>query len=185
VASSRRRYNELVQALGRGGFRLTPQREAVLRVLADTSQHPSAEQLYEQARQRCRSTSRATVYNTMSMLKQLGEIEDLEFGGLGRRYGARSPGLQAHLICTRCRRIDDYDSPELREVLAATAVASGYRSPVHRVDLYGECPGCQVPADRSREPHAQREAPRNAARRREVGGSAPPTGARRAEDSQR
>jgi Fur family transcriptional regulator, peroxide stress response regulator len=183
VASSRRRYNELVQALGRGGFRLTPQREAVLRVLADTSQHPSAEQLYEQARHRCRSTSRATVYNTMSVLKQLGEIEDLEFDGLGRRYGAHSPGLHAHRICTRCSRIDDYDSPELREVLAAVAAASGYHSAVYRLDLYGECPACQVPEDRSGEPRAQREAPSNAARRGEVGGGAPPTRARRAEDS--
>ena len=149
MASSRRRYNELVQALGRGGYRLTPQREAVLRVLAATDGHPSADQLYLLARQRCRSTVRATVYNTLSVLKQLGEIEDLEFAGLGHRYGAHSPGLHAHLVCTHCSRIEDYDSPELRTVLAATAVASSYRNTVCRLDLYGECPACQGQEDRS------------------------------------
>ena len=149
MAFSRRRYNELVQALGRDGKRLTPQREAVLRVLADPSQHPSAEQIYDQARLRCRSTSRATVYNTMSVLKELGEVEDVELAGLGHRYGAHSPGLHAHLVCTRCSRIDDYDSPELRTVLAATAAASGYRNTLCRLDLYGECPACQGQGDRS------------------------------------
>ena len=149
MAFSRRRYNELVQALGREGHRLTPQREAVLRVLADPSQHPSAEQIYDQARQRCRSTSRATVYNTIGVLKELGEVEDLELAGLGRRYGAHSPGLHAHLVCTRCSRIDDYASPELSTVLAAAAVASGYRNALCRLDLYGECPACQGQEDRS------------------------------------
>ena len=149
VAFSRRRYNELVQALGRDGKRLKPQREAVLRVLADTSQHPSAEQIYDQARQRCRSTSRATVYNTVSVFKELGEVEDLELAGLGHRYDAHSPGLHAHLVCTRCSRIDDYDSPELRALLPAMAVASGYRNTLGRLDLYGECPACQGPEDRT------------------------------------
>lgn len=146
VASSRRRFNELVQALSRGGHRLTPQREAVLRVLADTSQHPSAEQIYEQARQRCRSTSRATVYNTVSVLKHLGEVADLEIAGLGHRYAAHSPGLHAHLICTRCNRIDDYDCPELRAVQTAAAAARDYQNTICRLDIYGVCPACRAQA---------------------------------------
>ncbi len=147
VASSRRRYNELVQALVRGGKRLTPQREAVLRVLADSRQHPSAEQIYEQARQRCRSTSRATVYNTVSTLRQLGEVEELVFALGGHRYSAHRSELYAHLICTGCGRIDDYDSPDLLAALAAAAAASGYRVTDRRLDFYGECPACQVRLD--------------------------------------
>ena len=149
MVSSRRRYTELVRALQRGGYRLTPQREAVLHVLADTAQHLSFEQIYGQARQRCRLTSRATVYNTMSVLKAVGEVEDLELAGLGHRYGAHSPGLHAHLVCRRCSRIDDYDSPELRTVLAAAVAASGYRNSLCRLELYGECPACQGQEDRS------------------------------------
>ena len=149
MVSSRRRYSDLVRALEHGGHRLTPQREAVLRVLADTGRHFSAEQIYDEARQRCRSTSRATVYNTVTMLERLGEVEHLEFAGLGHRYAARGPGLHAHLVCTRCSRIEDFHDPELRTVLAATAVASGYRNTLCRLDLYGECPACQGQEDRS------------------------------------
>lgn len=147
VASSRRRYNELVRALGRGGHRLTPQREAVLRVLAGATEHPSAEQIYEQARQRCRSTSRATVYNTIGVLKRLGEIEELDFGGTGHRYGAHSPAHDAHLVCTRCGRIDDYERTELLAALDAAAAASDYRVSARRLYFYGECPACREQVD--------------------------------------
>ena len=143
MASSRRRYNELVRALVRGGYRLTPQREAVLRVLAGATDHPSAEQIYEQARQRCRSTSRATVYNTVSVLKQLGEIEELELAGSGHHYGAHVPAHDAHLVCTGCGRIDDYERTELRAVLDAAAAASDYRVTARRLYFYGQCPTCR------------------------------------------
>jgi Fur family peroxide stress response transcriptional regulator len=143
VASGRQRYNELVRALGRGGHRLTPQREAVLRVLADTSQHLSADQIYERARQRCRSTSRATVYNTVAVLKELGELEVLDLAQTAHRYAARASAEHAHLVCTRCDRIDDYDSTDLQATLAAAAAASGYRLATSRLSFYGECPACQ------------------------------------------
>jgi Fur family peroxide stress response transcriptional regulator len=143
VATGRRRYNELVRTLMRGGYRLTPQREAVLRVLASAQQHPSAHQVYEQARRHCRSTSLATIYNTVSVLKQLGEVEELEFAGVGHRYAARTSEPHAHLVCTRCGRIDDFETDALRAALATAMVACGHSVTNYRLDFYGECPGCQ------------------------------------------
>ncbi|HZR99498.1 MAG TPA: transcriptional repressor [Chloroflexota bacterium] len=148
MATETQRYTALAQALARKGLRLTPQREAVLRVLATTAEHPSVEQLYALARRRCRSTSRATVYNTVSMLKQLGEVVELEFAGGGNRYDARTPEPHPHLVCTRCGRIDDFDRADLRGALAVAAASSGYRVTGRRLDFYGECPACQDQADR-------------------------------------
>jgi Fur family peroxide stress response transcriptional regulator len=126
-----------------GGYRLTPQREAVLRALAGAQQHPSAYQVYEQARRHCRSTSLATVYNTVSVLKQLGEVEELEFSGVGHRYAARTAEPHAHLVCSRCGRIDDFDTEALRVALATAVANCGYGVTHYRLDFYGECPGCQ------------------------------------------
>jgi Fur family peroxide stress response transcriptional regulator len=127
----------------RGGYRLTPQREAVLRALADTQQHPTAHQVYEQARRHCRSTSPATVYNTLSVLKQLGEVEELAVSGGGHRYAARGAEPHAHLFCTYCGRIDDFDSDELRAALALAVAGCGYGVTDYRLGFYGKCPGCQ------------------------------------------
>jgi Fur family peroxide stress response transcriptional regulator len=143
MATETQRYTALAEALARKGLRLTPQREAVLRVLAATEEHPSVDQLYVQARRRCRSTSRATVYNTLTMLKHLGEVVELEFTGGGNRYDARTPEPHPHLVCTRCGRIDDFDPADLRVALATAAATSGYRVTGRRLDFYGECPTCQ------------------------------------------
>ncbi len=143
MVSDEPRYRELAQALARGRYRLTPQRAAILRVLADTSEHPSMEEIHEQARHYCRSTSRASVYNTLRVLTQLGEIVELRFAVGGSRYGLRSLESHAHLVCTRCGRIDDFDHAELRASLAAVGAASGYRVTARRLDFYGECPACQ------------------------------------------
>lgn len=144
MAVDTRRFEELAQALLRGGYRLTPQREAVLRVLAESDAHPSVDQIFELARQRCRSTSRATVYNTVSVLKQLGQVLELEFGGAGNRYDGRVPHAHAHLICTACGRIEDFERPDVERALAAAAAASGYAVNAHRLDFYGLCPSCQA-----------------------------------------
>lgn len=146
MCDAKRARAPLAAALARKGLRLTPQREAVLRVLATTAEHPSVDQLYAQARRRCRSTSRATIYNTLSMLKQLGEVVELEFAGGGNRYDARPPEPHPHLVCTRCGRIEDFDPADLRVALAAAA-ASGYRVTGRRLDFYGECPACQSQRD--------------------------------------
>src|SRR5919202_1360140 len=142
MATEIQRYTALAEALAREGLRLTPQREAVLRVLAATEEHPSVDQLYAQARRRCRSTSRATVYNTLSMLKQLGEVMELEFAEGGNRYDGRTPEPHPHLVCTRCGRIEEFDPTDLRLALAAAAAASGYHVTGQRLDFYGECPAC-------------------------------------------
>jgi len=127
----------------RGGYRLTPQREAVLRALAGPQQHASAHQVYEQARRHCHSTSLATVYNTVSVLKELGEVEELEFSGVGHRYATRPSEPHAHLVCTRCGRIDDFGNAVLRAALATAVADCGYAVTNYRLDFYGECPGCQ------------------------------------------
>src|SRR4051794_38543023 len=118
MATDTQRYTALAAALARKSLRLTPQREAVLRVLAATEEHPSVDQLYAQARRRCRSTSRATFYNTLTMPKHLGAVVELDSTGSGNRYAARPPEPHPHLVCTRCGRIDDFDPADLRVALA-------------------------------------------------------------------
>ena len=146
MVSSRQRYNRLVQALGQAGYRLTPQREAVLHVLAETPEHPSVVRIHELARRRCRSTSRATVYNTVRVLKQLGALEELQYGGMAHRYVVQSLTPHAHLVCVRCQRIEDFASAELWGELEAAGARSGYRVLAYHVAFYGECPACQQAA---------------------------------------
>ncbi|MGB3905399.1 MAG: transcriptional repressor, partial [Anaerolineae bacterium] len=83
------RLEELVITLRGKGYRLTPQRLAVLRVLAESGDHPSVEQIYGEVRRQYPMMSRATVYKTVEALKEMAQVLELEFSGASNRYDGR------------------------------------------------------------------------------------------------
>ena len=64
----------MIRVLKDKGCRLTPQRLALLRILSKSAGHPSAEQIFEQIRADYPTTSLATIYKTLSLLKDMGEV---------------------------------------------------------------------------------------------------------------
>ena len=139
--SPRARLNQVTARLKATGYRLTPQRLAVLRALIGSDQHPSVEQIYRRVRQDFPTTSLATVYNTLECLKGLREVIELPLGG-GSRYDGRKPEPHAHLICTACSRIEDLDI-DLTGTAQAVAQERRYTDVRHRLEFYGICPACQ------------------------------------------
>ena len=67
-------------------FRITPQRIAVLSILAGSKEHPSVEEIYKEVRAQFPTTSLATVYKTVSLLKGLNEVLELGFPDGSNRY---------------------------------------------------------------------------------------------------
>jgi Fur family peroxide stress response transcriptional regulator len=132
-----------VTALRGSGHRLTPQRLAVLRVLAESPEHPSVEQVYEEVRQQHPMISRATVYKTVQTLKGMGQVLELEFSGAGNRYDGRRVEPHPHLVCKGCGSIRDLELPGLMREAAEVAEKTGYELLGHRLDFFGLCPDCQ------------------------------------------
>ena len=127
MADPQVRFEELQKKLRERQCRMTPQRVALLRLLASSEGHPSAAQLYDQLKAQFPTTSLATVYKTLSLLDDMGEVLELGFGDDGSRYDGNKPYPHPHLICIRCRRIVDTE-PGLAESLAQTvAQGSGFR----------------------------------------------------------
>jgi Fur family peroxide stress response transcriptional regulator len=135
------RLNDLLGSLKNAGHRITPQRLAILRILAESREHPSVDQIYRQVRENFPTTSLATVYNTLERLKEIDEVLELPFGG-GNRYDGRNPSRHPHLVCTVCGRIEDL-SIDLTPTEADVAASSGYSRVHHRLEFYGVCPHCQ------------------------------------------
>jgi Fur family peroxide stress response transcriptional regulator len=123
------------------GYRLTPQRLAILRVIVERTDHPSVEQIYRQVREDFPTTSLATVYNTLECLKGLGEVLELPLGG-GSRYDGQRPEPHPHIVCTVCGRIEDLNI-DLGRTTQAVAQERGYTEVYHRLEFYGICPRCQ------------------------------------------
>ena len=138
------RFDELINRLRERQCRLTPQRVALLRLLASSEGHPSAAHLYDQLRAQFPTTSLATVYKTLSLLDDMGEVLELGFSHDVVRYDANKPYPHPHLICLRCRKIVDWELNRAPTLAHEVAGRSGFRVVGHRVDSYGLCPDCQT-----------------------------------------
>lgn len=125
------------------GKRITPQRMAILRVLARSEGHPTVEQVHESIRPEFPTTSLATVYKTIRMLAEQGEIMELEFSGLGNRFDGAKPYPHPHVICRKCGDIQDSDDREWQDLAGKIAEETGYAISGHRLDFFGLCPRCQ------------------------------------------
>ena len=138
------RLETLIAKLREQECRITPQRLALLDMLVNTNEHLSAGQLYERLQTRFPTMSLATVYKTLSLLKDMGEVTEISFSDGDTHYDASDPTPHIHLICTQCHRISDAPfvaAPNLAEELAAQ---TGYQITGHRFDFYGICPDCQT-----------------------------------------
>lgn len=137
------RFQQLVTKLKERGYRATPQRIALLKIIAASAGHPSATQIYEQMRRQFPTTTLATVYKTLTLLKEMGEVLELEFSGAENRYDGNKPYPHLHLLCIKCRRIVDPEIGLLPHLPTQVAQTTGYQIVGQRFDLYGICPQCQ------------------------------------------
>jgi Fur family peroxide stress response transcriptional regulator len=133
----------MITRLREEGFRLTPQRMAVVKILASNEEHLSAEKIYARVKADSPFTSLATIYKTVTLLKSLGEVMELGFVDDSNRYDGARPYPHPHLICTNCRKILDPDLPALSGLPKVLAKKTGYHIINHRLDFFGVCPQCQ------------------------------------------
>ncbi len=138
-----KRLDEMQSALEHRDVSLTPRRAKVLEILATSDLHPSVSEIHSQVQRRFPSTSLATVYNTIELLKDAGQILEIEFSATPNRYDGRRPEAHPHLVCVECQRIDDMDVSGPAAEFASLEAATGYEIVHQRTDYYGICPSCR------------------------------------------
>ncbi len=116
----------------------------ILRILTASEAHPSVDQIYEQLKAEFPMTSLATVYKTVALLKQEGEILELGFANGSSRYDGLKPHPHPHLICLKCQRILDPEIGLLDALPGELTHRYGFKIISHRLDFFGLCPECQA-----------------------------------------
>jgi Fur family peroxide stress response transcriptional regulator len=133
-----------ISALQQAGRRLTAQRRAICDYLAETDKHPTPYEVYADLSRTHPEISRATVYNTLNVLQELGAIVEISFGSEHAHYDT-DPTPHVNLICLRCHSItDDPAALTLDEVQARAAAIDGFRPVAVRVDVFGFCGECRA-----------------------------------------
>lgn len=120
---------------------LTPQREAILTVIQDREDHPTANEIFQAARLSLPGISYATVYNSLRFLKEAGLILEMQFGDSASRYD-RETSRHDHAICDSCGKLVDFHLPQAAELMRAAARRSKFQPASVHLTLRGTCPDC-------------------------------------------
>jgi Fur family transcriptional regulator, peroxide stress response regulator len=142
-AETQERIGAMLSKLKSRDFRITPQRLAVLRILASSESHPSVDDIYKEVKAKYPTTSLATVYKTVALLKELNEVLELGFPDGSNRYDGNNPAPHPHVICMKCKKIMDPELMNLDELSEEMSRKTGYKIFHHRLDFFGLCPECQ------------------------------------------
>ncbi len=142
MTDSQIRFEQLIIKLREQNYRLTPQRMELVRRIAASEGHPSASQLYNQVKAQFPTMSLATVYKTLSMLKEMGQVLEIDLHG-DSHYDGHRPLPHPHLICIQCNKIMDGEMDFESAAIQKLEETSGYKILRTQVSFYGLCPDCK------------------------------------------
>jgi len=142
----RRTEREIVAALRRHGYKLTPQRRALIRTIASSQDHLTPAEIYEKVHQDHPNVGLVTIYRTLDMLAKLELICELHAGGNCRSYTISAPEHHHHLICSNCGKVVDFTGYDLGELEQRLSLETGFEIEDHLLEFIGLCQACHKEA---------------------------------------
>ena len=143
VTSSVSRLDALISKFRARGGRMTPQRMAILKTLL-AGDHPTVEAIYESVKHDFPMTSLVTVYRTIALLRDLGEVLEVDSGDPMAHYDGNTPYHHPHLVCVACGRVSDSPKTDIQALTQDIGRRAGDWVLSQEVLFYGVCPECQA-----------------------------------------
>lgn len=139
------KLEKLLQKVRDANFKLTSQREDVLKVfLNEKDKHLSAEEVYDQIKKENPKVGLATVYRTLELFSQLGILQPVTIDPGCQRYElASEEGHHHHLICLNCQKVIEFNDSLLEEFEEKLETEYGFDVKDHIIKFYGICKDCR------------------------------------------
>ncbi len=135
---------KVAATLRQHGYKLTPQRRAVVRTIVSSQGHLTPTAIYEKVHQEYPDIGLVTIYRTLDMLDKLGLICEVHAVGNRRSYLVRRPSEHHHhLICSDCGAVVDFTNCDLGELEQRLSQETGFEIKSHLLELLGRCQNCQ------------------------------------------
>ncbi|MDD7182335.1 MULTISPECIES: Fur family transcriptional regulator [Peptostreptococcus] len=138
----------LKEKLKATGFKITPQRRAIIEVLIENeNSHLSTEEIYDKVRVDCPEIGLATVYRTMQLLDEINGISKLNLDDGCTRYEINFEGEENHhhhhLICKNCGTIIEVKEDLLDAIEEKVENTYKFEIKDHDLKFYGLCSKCK------------------------------------------
>ncbi len=129
--------------LRKKGYKITPQRRAVLTALDTCGQFPTAQDILEAVRKMQPDVSLDTIYRNLTLLTELGIVHEV-YRSAGNVYEIVEQGHHHHhLVCTECGRTECIDICPMNEIYEKEAEKHGFLVTGHVFEFYGLCWSCR------------------------------------------
>jgi len=123
------------------GYRLTPQRELVLRAVERLG-HATPDEVLSAVRQESQAVNVSTVYRTLELLEELGLVRHAHISDRAPTYHSTAGPAHVHLVCHDCQRVTEVDC-ELVEPLTRTLLERyDFATDVGHLTIFGSCSRC-------------------------------------------
>lgn len=123
------------------GYRLTPQRELVLRAVERLG-HATPDEVLGAVHEESAAVNISTVYRTLELLEELGLVRHAHITDRAPTYHSTATPDHVHLVCRTCGEVTEV-APEIIEPMTAKLLdAYGFVTDVGHLTIFGACQNC-------------------------------------------
>ena len=134
--------SELRARLQEGGYRLTPQRELVLRAV-DRLGHGTVEEILADVQTQSEAVNLSTVYRNLEVLEELGLVRHIHLAGRAPTYHSTVGPVHFHLTCRNCQRVVSVDADVAADFVRRLRDQAGFEADVGHLTVFGQCVRCE------------------------------------------
>jgi Fur family ferric uptake transcriptional regulator len=137
--------NKIAGILREHGYKLTPQRHAILKVIASSNDHLTPEAICGKVHLKNPDIGLVTVYRTLDLLSELNLVCRVHAPDGCRSYMMRRPTEHHHhLVCSQCGRVVDFTGCSLADLEQRLSQETKFDINGHLLEFYGLCPDCRI-----------------------------------------
>ena len=133
----------LIAALRQRGYRITPQREMIISILAHSGRHMAAEEVFEEVQKQSQALNIATVYRVLDLLHEEGLACRNDLGGGKIVYATVEHGPHVHLICRQCGYVIDADYALVSSLETGFKQQYQFEPDLKHLSIFGLCSACK------------------------------------------
>jgi len=136
---------KLITILRERGYKITPQRRAVITAFLESDKFATAQQILDRVRETNPDMSLDTVYRNLALLVNLGVISEINIRGKdGNIYELITTEHHHHLVCLNCGKAECLDFCPINCEKLENASKNGFNITSHSLEFYGYCYNCRT-----------------------------------------
>ena len=136
------KVNSFISRCKKLGIKVTPQRIAIYKELAETDEHPSTEIIYKKILRYYPNISLTTVYRTLETFEKLGLVSVVNVLYNAARYDANLEPHH-HLVCVVCKKVEDFYDDSLANLNIPDKALLEYKLLGYTIQINGICSNCR------------------------------------------